>query len=75
MNAYIYLCTLAHLNNQVKQGCPILSVLFNFFMNVNLDTALVGVDKSGANLLYGERLFDLLYADDTVLVFDGTQVV
>ncbi|RTG91343.1 uncharacterized protein DC041_0011716, partial [Schistosoma bovis] len=49
-------------------GCPISPFLFNFAIDDILETALMDVGSCGVDLLPGERLLDLEYADDIVLL-------
>ncbi|CAH8600719.1 unnamed protein product [Schistosoma mattheei] len=56
-----------------RQGCPISPFLFNFAIDDILETALMGVSNGGVDLLPGERLLDLEYADDIVLLCDNAQ--
>ena len=51
----------------VRQGFPISPFLFNFVMDILLETASTS-DCSGVELLQGRELTDLEYADDAVLL-------
>ncbi|CAH8570655.1 unnamed protein product [Schistosoma intercalatum] len=48
--------------------CPISPFLFNFAIDDILETALMDVSNGGVDLLPEERLLDLEYADDIVLL-------
>jgi hypothetical protein len=51
----------------VRQGCPISPFLFNFVVDLLLETALNGSENPGVDILPGDQLSDLEYADDIVL--------
>ncbi|RTG89398.1 uncharacterized protein DC041_0008255 [Schistosoma bovis] len=57
------------------QGCLISPFLFNFSIDNILETAPMGVSNGCVNLLPGERLLDLEYADDIVLLYDNAQAM
>ncbi|CAH8497241.1 unnamed protein product [Dicrocoelium dendriticum] len=57
----------------VRQGCPLSPFLFNFAIDEVMETAFAGHDLEGVELLPGERLLDLEYADDIALICDGSQ--
>ncbi|KAH9590700.1 Zinc finger protein aebp2, variant 2 [Schistosoma haematobium] len=73
VRAYNYLPPLFHSSGGVRQGCTISPFLFNFAIDDIVETALMNVSNGGADLLSGERLLDLEYADDIVLLRDNTQ--
>ena len=52
----------------VRQGCPLSPFLFNFVIDMVIDTTLQGLDNPG--IMPGEKLVDPEYADDIVLLFD-----
>ena len=52
----------------VRQGCPISPFLFNFVMDILLETASISSTHSGVQLLPGCELTDLEYADDLALL-------
>ena len=54
----------------VRQGCPLSPFLFNFVIDMIIDTTLQGLDNPGIDIMPGEKLVDLEYADDIVLLFD-----
>lgn len=51
----------------VRQGCPISPFLFNFVIDLLMETALSGCENSGIDVLPSRPLSDLEYADDIVL--------
>ncbi|CAH8608413.1 unnamed protein product, partial [Dicrocoelium dendriticum] len=59
----------------VRQGCPASPLLFNFTMDVILDTALDNSESCGVELSPGDRLRDLEYADDIAVICESSQVV
>ncbi|VDQ11129.1 unnamed protein product [Trichobilharzia regenti] len=61
------------INNGVRQGCSISPFLFNFAIDDILELALKDVREGGVGLLPGERLFDLEYAGDIVLLCDSME--
>ncbi|RTG91107.1 uncharacterized protein DC041_0008631, partial [Schistosoma bovis] len=73
VRAYNHLSPLFHSSSGVRQGCPISPFLFNFAIDDILETALMNVSNGGVDLLPGERLLDLEYADDIVLLCDNAQ--
>ena len=73
VRAYNHLSPLFHSSSGVRQGCPISPFLFNFAIDDILETALMDVSNGGVDLLPGERLLDLEYADDIVLLCDNAQ--
>ncbi|KAH9578500.1 hypothetical protein MS3_00005968 [Schistosoma haematobium] len=73
VRAYNHLSPLFHSSSGVRQGCPISPLLFQFAIDDILETALMDVSNGGVDLLPGERLLDLEYADDIVLLCDNAQ--
>ncbi|CAH8587907.1 unnamed protein product [Schistosoma margrebowiei] len=73
VRAYNHLSPLFHSSSGVRQGCPISPFLFNLAIDDILETALMNVSNGGVDLLPGERLLDLEYADDIVLLCDNAQ--
>ncbi|CAH8292457.1 unnamed protein product [Schistosoma rodhaini] len=73
VRAYNHLSPLFHSSSGVRQGCPISPFLFNFAIDDILETALMDVSNGGVYMLPGERLLDLEYADDIVLLCDNAQ--
>nr|CAH8869570.1 unnamed protein product [Trichobilharzia regenti] len=73
VRAYNQLSPLFPTNSGVRQGCPISPFLFNFAIDDILESALKDVREGGVDLLPGDRLFDLEYADDIVLLCDSMQ--
>ncbi|CAH8656857.1 unnamed protein product [Schistosoma curassoni] len=73
VRAYNHLSPLFHSSNGVRQGCPTSPFLFNFAIDDILETALMDVSNGGVDLLPGERLLDLEYAYDIVLLCDNAQ--
>ena len=57
----------------VRQGCPLSPFLFNFVIDMIIDTTIQGLHNPGVDILPGEKLVDLEYADDIVLHFDTHQ--
>ena len=53
----------------VRQGCPISPFLFNFVMDEVMHNALAEHETVGVDLVMGERLCDLEYADDVYVPF------
>lgn len=47
----------------------------NFAIDNILETALIEISTSGVNLLRGERLFGLKYANNIVLMCSDTQTI
>ncbi|CAH8503536.1 unnamed protein product [Schistosoma rodhaini] len=73
VRAYNHISPLFHLSSGVRQGCPISPFLFNFAIDDILETAPMDVSNGGVDMLPGERLLDLEYADDIVLLCDNAQ--
>ncbi|CAI2733768.1 unnamed protein product [Schistosoma spindalis] len=71
VRTYNRLCPLFRSSSGVRQGCPISPFLFNFAIDDILETALMDVSNGGVDLLPGERLLDLEYADDIVLLCEN----
>ncbi|CAH8647362.1 unnamed protein product [Dicrocoelium dendriticum] len=57
----------------VRQGCPISPFLFNFVVDSIMECSLAESHDVGVEVLPGERLVDLDYADDIVLLFDNVE--
>lgn len=57
----------------VRQGCPASPFLFNFAIDDVLELALQDYDEGGVELLPGNRIRDLEYADDIALLCDEPQ--
>ena len=55
----------------VRQGCPLSPFLFNFVMDEIMEDCLRHTSSSGVDILPGDKLSDLDYADDKVLLFDN----
>ena len=60
-------------SSSVRQGSPISPFLFNFVMDEVMRTALAEHEAVGVDLVMGERLCDLEYADDVVCLFDTAE--
>ncbi|KAA3680524.1 uncharacterized protein DEA37_0005677 [Paragonimus westermani] len=58
----------------VRQGRPLSPFLFNFVMDEIMEDCLRHSQDAGVDLLPGERLTYLDYADDKVLLFDNFQL-
>jgi hypothetical protein len=52
----------------VRQGCPISPFLFNYIVDDILEGALKGSEDLGVELLPGNKLTDIEYADDIALL-------
>ncbi|CAH8459438.1 unnamed protein product [Dicrocoelium dendriticum] len=57
----------------VRQGCMLSPFLFNFAVDEVMEIAFTRHDLEGVELLPGERLLDLEYADDIALICDSSQ--
>ncbi|CAH8649925.1 unnamed protein product [Dicrocoelium dendriticum] len=57
----------------VRQGCPLSPFLFNFAVDKVMEIAFTRHDFEGVDLLPGERLLDLEYADDIALTCESSQ--
>ncbi|WP_353806011.1 reverse transcriptase domain-containing protein, partial [Acinetobacter baumannii] len=55
--------------SRVRQGCPLSPFLFNFVIDEIMEECLNDTTESGVQVLPGDRLIDLDYADDIVLLF------
>ena len=55
----------------VRQGCPISPFLFNFVIDVLMETCIKAAPTAGVHVLPGSKVLDLDYADDIVLLFDS----
>jgi hypothetical protein len=75
VRAYGQLSPSFEVSSGVRQGCPISPFLFNYAMDDVLKSALGGLDNCGVELLPGDRLSDLDYADDIALLGDNPRVV
>lgn len=58
-----------------QQGFQTSSLIFDFTIDDSLKTAPMDVGNGGENLLRGEKLSDLEYPDDIVLLCDDTQTI
>ena len=54
----------------VLQGCSLYPFLFNFVIDEIMMGALEGPLKPGVHVITGEKLVDLEYADNIVLLFE-----
>jgi exonuclease III len=63
------------ISSGVRQGCPISPFLFNFAVDDILNRSLEGLTNAGVELLPGNRVLDLEYADDIALLSDNTQAI
>jgi hypothetical protein len=61
------------ISSGVRQGCPISPFLFNFVMDDILQQTLCGRDAGGVELLPGNKITDLEYADDIALLGNNAQ--
>lgn len=61
------------ISSGVRQGCPLSPFLFNFAIDEVMEVAFHRADLEGVELLPGDRLLDLEYADDIVLICDCLQ--
>ena len=57
----------------VRQGCPLSPFLFNFVIDEIMRQTLKGLQNPGVHVRAGEKLVDLEYADDVVLLFEDVQ--
>ena len=57
----------------VRQGCPISPFLFNFVMDGVMRNVLAKHETVEVDLVMGERLCDLEYADDVVCLLDTAE--
>ena len=57
----------------VRQGCPLSPFLFNFVIDEIMRQTLEGLQNPGVRVMAGEKLVDLEYADDIVLLFEDVQ--
>ena len=54
----------------VRQGCPLSPFLFNFVIDEIMRRTLEGLQNPGVQIVAGESLVDLEYADDIALIFE-----
>ncbi|KER30056.1 hypothetical protein T265_03429 [Opisthorchis viverrini] len=54
----------------VRQGCPLSPFLFNFVTDEIMRRTLDGFQNSGVQIVAGESLVNLEYADDIALIFE-----
>jgi len=54
----------------VRQGCPLSPFLFNFVVDAVMKRTLEDLQNPGVQIMAGENLVDLDYADDIVLLFE-----
>ncbi|KER22936.1 hypothetical protein T265_09067 [Opisthorchis viverrini] len=54
----------------VRQGCPLSPFLFNFVIDEIMRRTLDGFQNPGVQIVAGESLVDLEYADDIALIFE-----
>ncbi|CAH8645530.1 unnamed protein product [Dicrocoelium dendriticum] len=73
VRAYGKLSPPFNISSGVRQGCPLSPFLFNFAIDEVMEFAFTGHDLEGVELLPGERLLDLEYADDIALICDSSQ--
>ncbi|CAH8871683.1 unnamed protein product [Trichobilharzia szidati] len=59
----------------VRQGCRLSPFLFNFIIDVLMDLTLTHFNDSGIDLLPGNNLVDLEFADDIVLLGEDADKV
>ena len=69
VRAYNELSETFYTNSGVRQGCTASPFLFNFVIDVIMESALEGLDDVGIDIGEGRKLADLEYADDIVLLF------
>ena len=75
VRAYGQLSSPFAVSSGVRQGCPISPFLFNFAIDDVLQRALHGLEDGGVELLPGNRVLDLEYADDIALLGDNVESV
>ncbi|MBM6549315.1 reverse transcriptase family protein [Streptococcus dysgalactiae subsp. equisimilis] len=73
VRAYGQLSPSFAVSSGVRQGCPISPFLFNFAIDDVLHNAISGLSDGGVELLPGNRVTDLEYADDIALLGDNPQ--
>ena len=55
----------------VRQGCPISPFLFNFVIDTLMEACMAALRNTGLCIAPNDRILDLDYADDIVLLFDS----
>ena len=73
VRVYGQLCQSFDTSSGLRQGCSISPFLFNFVMDEVMRTALAEHETAGVDLVMGERLCNLEYADDVVCLFDTAE--
>ena len=60
---------MVEINKGVRQGCPLLSTLFNIYLD-EIITKWQNQDITGIKLSKNQELTTLLFADDQVIIAD-----